>query len=503
MTIQLCPAQQQGLDGLLRLLPIGSVFAFSGATGSGLTTVLHEVHRSIGGVFLPMKDLLDGLRGQHPLALEETFEQLVMKALARNDTVILDDVDLLDEVINSGCRSYPRGGLLEIPFNALTSHATETGKKLIFGSAPGFSSSIQQRCFHWRIPHFDVEDYAFLAHQFLTASVADRLDYKKVYRFAPHLSVHQLKGVCASLRHNDMLDTEEFIDYLRSQHLVSNVDLEEVQQVSLSDLKGVDDVIAALEANIILPLENDELATELNLKPKRGVLLAGPPGTGKTTIGRALAHRLKSKFFLVDGTFISGTDFFYGKIHCVFEDAKRNAPSIIFIDDSDVIFESGEELGLYRYLLTMLDGLESETVGRVCVMLTAMDVSNLPPALIRSGRIELWLQTRLPDAEARAELLLKHLGGLPAAIGAVDLAAVVAATDGFTGADIKRLVEDAKILFANDKVKGHKLRPATEYYLDAIREVRLNKERYSEAEARARKQRPARPIIYQTGDMAS
>ena len=69
----------------------------------------------------------------------------------------------------------------------------------------------------------------------------------------------------------------------------------------------------------------------------------------------------------------------------------QNAPAIIFIDDSDVIFETGQETGLYRYLLTMLDGLESASAGRVCLMMTAMDVGNLPPALVRSGRIELWL----------------------------------------------------------------------------------------------------------------
>jgi ATP-dependent 26S proteasome regulatory subunit len=92
--------------------------------------------------------------------------------------------------------------------------------------------------------------------------------------------------------------------------LASNVDLSEVQPVSLRDLQGVDSVIESLEANIVLPLENDELATEFGLKPKRGVLLAGPPGTGKTTVGRALAHRLQSKFFIIDGTFISGTQHF-------------------------------------------------------------------------------------------------------------------------------------------------------------------------------------------------
>src|SRR5262249_53354158 len=158
-----------------------------------------------------------------------------------------------------------------------------------------------------------------------------------------------------------------------------------------------------------LPLENDELAAELQLKPKRGVLLAGPPGTGKTTIGRALAHRLKSKFFLIDGTVISGTSEFYYQISHIFRLAEQNAPPIIFIDDSDVIFEGREEFGLYRYLLTMLDGLESESGGRVCVMMTAMDVSNLPPALTRSGRVELWLETRLPDDEARGEIMRRQL----------------------------------------------------------------------------------------------
>src|SRR5439155_11393154 len=133
--------------------------------------------------------------------------------------------------------------------------------------------------------------------------------------------------------------TDRFIECLAGYDLASNVRIEEVQAVDWSDLKGMDDVIQALEAKIALPLENDALAAELNLKPKRGVLLAGPPGTGKTTIGRALAHRLKGKFFLIDGTVVAGGGEFYDKIGEVFEAAKRNAPSVIFIDDADVIFE--------------------------------------------------------------------------------------------------------------------------------------------------------------------
>jgi len=141
----------------------------------------------------------------------------------------------------------------------------------------------------------------------------------------------------------------------------------------------------------------------------------------------------------------------------------------------------------------MLDGLESESAGRVCVMMTAMDVGNLPPALLRSGRIELWLQMELPDETARAEILRGCLARLPQAIGPVELPNLVVATEGFTGADLKRLVEDGKTLFAYDRARQRPMRPATEYFLNAVETVRSNKELYAQAEARARLQRPSRP----------
>src|SRR6185436_8282467 len=269
---------------------------------------------------------------------------------------------------------------------------------------------------------------------------ADAINFEKVHRFAPKLNGHQLRAASHWLQHEPTVNTEIFVEYLRSQRLASNVDLDEVAEVDLRSLKGVDDIIRALEANVVLPLENETLAEEFDLRAKRGVLLVGPPGTGKTTVGRALARRLRGKFFLIDGTFISGTSNFYEHVSRVFEPAQQNAPAIIFIDDSDVIFESGEEHGLYRYLLTMLDGLESASNARVCVMMTAMDVGNLPPALIRSGRVELWLETRLPDATGRMQILKTALATLPPVMGSADVGALAQATEGLTGADLNRLI---------------------------------------------------------------
>ena len=196
-----------------------------------------------------------------------------------------------------------------------------------------------------------------------------KVDFHQVHRFARRLNGYQLKHVCNYLK-KPSYSTASLLSLLETKILISNVNTGEVRAVSLTDLHGADNVIRQLEIDLITPIERPDLVNKLGITPKRGILLYGPPGTGKTTVGRALAHRLKSKFFLIDGTVISGTNSFYDKIHGIFEKAKTNAPCILFIDDSDLLFEQSGHHGLYRYLLTMLDGLESETNGAVTVFMT-------------------------------------------------------------------------------------------------------------------------------------
>jgi ATP-dependent 26S proteasome regulatory subunit len=491
----LLPAQAEAFAALQRGVESHNVAVLRGRPGAGKTTILQSLYARLGGTLITSREIIELSLERHPLSLEETVYSVLKKALAEHDTVIVDDFQFIG-FLSCCTPSYPRMNFLAAALVPLVALAQATGKKLIFAADQMPIPGLYDRVPASGIPVFTIDDYRALLVSYLGHERAAAIDVRKVHRFAPTLTARQLTDTCNALRDEETLSTDRFIQYLREHHMASNVDLGEVQAVDLKDLKGLDAVLDALEANVILPLEKSELAEELDLKPKRGVLLAGPPGTGKTTIGRALAHRLKSKFFLIDGTVISGTSDFYGRIHRIFEAAKHNAPAIIFIDDSDVIFETGSETGLYRYLLTMLDGLESESAGRICLIMTAMDVGSMPPALVRSGRIELWLETTLPSEDARTAILADHCAKLPAAIGEVDLVRLARDSEGLSGADLKRVVEDGKLLFAYDRARDLNTGPATEYFVRAMETVRQNRQAYAEAEARARMRHPVRPPYF-------
>jgi transitional endoplasmic reticulum ATPase len=471
----LTPAQQKAAEGLSTAITRGNVLVLQGDVGRGKTTVLRHVQANAGGVLLGMREFMQTLEAREPFAIEEAWIRLMEASLANYDIVFLDDMHLIAKVVEG--YSYPRQNLLDVAVTAVLEQAG-SNKKLVFAVEEDVPEAISRRAQTCKIADFEPEDYQSICSAYL-AIAANSLDYDRIHSFAPGLTAHQLKTACACMPRATNFDTDGFIEYLVSHNLSSNVQIKEVEAVDWNDLKGVDDVIRALEAKIAFPLENHRVATEFQLKPKRGVLLAGPPGTGKTTIGRALAHRLKSKFFLIDGTVIAGTNNFYCEIRQVFEAAKRNAPSIIFIDDADVIFEGDCKAGIYRYLLTMLDGLESASAARICVMMTAMEVSSLPPALVRSGRIELWLETRLPDEAARKSIFFEKLVHLPSPLSSVDTEMLARASRGLTGADLKAAVEDAKLLYAHDWARCKELRPIEEYFLEAIATIRMNRRNYA------------------------
>jgi len=436
------------------------------SSGMGKTTVLKRFQQETKGHWIDPSELIRTVAKLHPLAIEEGIVHVLTEALKEHPLIIIDDFDHFYRHAQT-CGEYIRSNYYDTVLKTMVSQAASCNVQLVVGTQGALPEGIGSRAWSHPIPDFQVEDYQCILSN-MTGLDTSRLDFKTIHRFAPNMTCWPLQQASRWLSANSNATTDQLLEFVQSQGMSSNVDTEEVQDVTLDDLIGADHIKASLEENIILPMENSELAMRFGLTPKRGVILAGPPGTGKTTVGRALARRLKGKFFLIDGTMISGTNHFYYHVDQIFQQAVENAPSIVFIDDSDVIFESGREHGLYRYLLTKLDGLESKSASSVCVILTAMDLGNIPPALVRSGRIELWLETQLPNETARRELLKRLISDKLEITDAAAWPTIIENTNGMSGADLKRVVQDAKLKMASDIVKLRSVSNFEFYVLGAI-----------------------------------
>ena len=448
----LTPSQQQARDQILQATGAGATLVtLEAVDGLGRTTVL----RDLAGVDAPMvavSELMGRLLTDPGLAIEEAFLRLCLPVLYRAGKMLLiDDLQLLTNI--SEHFSYPRGRFLDLALRNLLEEAEQRGIPLVVGLGDEFPDLFVSRAHRVSLKEYTERDYQAYFACYLGAKGAV-VEAGKVHRFASRLNGHQLRNACRWLAgESGEIDTARFIAHLRDLNLASNVEIAKVEEVTWSQLRGMDVLARELEAKIILPLENDALAAELQLRPKRGVLLVGPPGTGKTSVGKALAHRLKSKFFLLDGTFAADNGSFFQQAEALMEAARSNAPAIVFIDDADVIFENNSNTGFYRYLLTVLDGLEGASPsGRVSVMMTAMDALRLPSALLRSGRVDLWLETRLPDRKSRRQIAEDALRGFPESLCAqIDLEQIAGETHDFTAADLKSAIEDGKLLFAYEK----------------------------------------------------
>ena len=471
----LTPTQRAVYERLEEALSVSPIVGLVGPGGCGRTVIAETLVAARGGRLLDMRDVFRAAEKHVGAKWEEAVEALVIEALEYADLVVIDDYTNLGRVSR---RSSNRGGFfLSTVACRIFASVVEKSKSLVLvGPSPQSwetaTDYFSDQAAIVTVKPFDFRDYAAFAAGMLGEDRAAGIDFKLVYRFASMLNGYQLRLACQLLEHEKTLTADNFIECLETYVLSSNTHLEEVEALSFASLPGAEEIVEALETNIVLPFENRKLAQELGLKPKRGVLLFGPPGTGKTSIGRALAHRMKGKFFLIDGSFISEPpNRFFEKVQQVVAEAKENSPSVLFIDDADVLFKIEHIAGLVRYLLSLLDGLESETASNVCVMMTAMDVKKIPEALLRSGRVELWLETRAPDEPTRARILARWMGKELPGHEAVDYAALGKMTAGFTPADLRRIAGDAKSLYAADIVAKRPLSSATQYLQTAIGDV--------------------------------
>jgi cell division protease FtsH len=233
------------------------------------------------------------------------------------------------------------------------------------------------------------------------------------------------------------------------------------RKVTFADVAGADEEKAEL-VEIVEFLKNPEKYNMLGARIPKGVLLVGPPGTGKTLLARAVAGEASAPFFS-----ISGSDFvemFVGvgasRVRDLFEQAKKNAPSIIFIDEIDAVGrQRGAGLGgghdereqTLNQLLVEMDGFGSNTGVIIVAATNRPDI--LDPALLRPGRFDRRVTVGYPDIRGREEILKVHARNKPLGPD-VDLRVIASTTAGFTGADLENILNEAALIAARNSHKA-------------------------------------------------
>jgi transitional endoplasmic reticulum ATPase len=238
---------------------------------------------------------------------------------------------------------------------------------------------------------------------------------------------------------------------------IKREDEEQLDGVGYDDIGGCRKQMAQIREMIELPLRHPALFKTLGVKPPRGVLLYGPPGSGKTLIARAIANETGAFFFLLNGPEIMSkmAGEAEANLRKAFEEAEKNSPAIIFIDEIDSIAPkrdktSGEvEKRVVSQLLTLMDGLKGR--GHVVVIAATNRPNSIDAALRRFGRFDRELDIGVPDEVGRMEILRIHTKNMKLSED-VDLAEVAKQTHGYVGADMAALCTEAALQCIREKM---------------------------------------------------
>ncbi len=245
---------------------------------------------------------------------------------------------------------------------------------------------------------------------------------------------------------------------------------EEIPEVTYEDIGDMKDVIQKVREMVEIPLRHPEIFERLGIEPPKGVLLYGPPGTGKTLLAKAVANEAGAYFISINGPEIVSK--YVGeseaRLREIFEEAQKNAPAIIFIDEIDAIAPKRDEVvgeverRLVAQLLTLMDGLKSR--GKVIVIAATNRPNAIDPALRRPGRFDREIEIPVPNEEARYEILKVHTRRVPLGKKVVEekngkkiekyvpltkeekeklLRWLASVTHGYVGADLAALVKEA------------------------------------------------------------
>lgn len=237
-------------------------------------------------------------------------------------------------------------------------------------------------------------------------------------------------------------------DIVIKDEAIDDEDVGQSQGITYEDIGGIGSQLLKVREMIELPLKHPELFRRLGIDPPKGVLLHGPPGTGKTMIAKAVATETNAHFTVINGPEIISK--YYGEsekqLREIFDEAANNAPAIVFVDEIDSICPKREDVSgeverrVVAQMLTLMDGMQGR--DNVIVIGATNRRDALDPALRRPGRFDREIEIGVPDREGRKEILDVHTRQMPIADD-FDVDWVLENSYGFVGADLAALVREA------------------------------------------------------------
>lgn len=508
------PIEQRGVSRAYNVNPVKGIIFF-GPPGTGKTMMMRALANEIHASFYYVKtsDLISAYPGESEKTLANIFEvakkhtpcvlffdeidNIASSRLAQTDDIHrhllsqflqeMDGFEKLNRVLIVGATNIP---------NALDAAALRPGRmdRVIYMYLPDPAG---------RKKIFDI----YLSK----LPLGNDVDFDKLAEATQRFSGADIKGVCdavaqmvaqeAAVEHKiigitmedimnvihttkastSLAQVEEYnkfkLDFERSHGGTQKSD-EGGEKVSFDDVVGLDEAKKAIVEAVQIPLMHPDLVAKYDIKNINGILLFGPPGTGKTMLMKAVAHELRGVTMLdISGPMIqqSGLDRATATIKEVFYRAIENKPSVIFIDEIDGLISSRSNASEYSSqiiteFLQEMDGIKKS--AGVVVVAATNSPDNLDPAILRPGRFDKLVFIRPPDAPQRAQLFREYLLRAPMGKG-MDFTRLGAETKGFTGADISNVCREVKTAILERAMKsGAEEEINTDDVLAVIRKVK-------------------------------